>query len=126
VIVPTHNRWSLLQRTLASAPGQKDATIEVIVVDDCSTDGTTEGLSGMPDKRVRFLRNETRNGPGKARNKGIASARADWIAFLDDDDLWSPDKLRVQLETASEAGASFVYGHSVLIDEVRRVVTRDV
>ncbi len=116
VVIPTRNRWRLLQTTLASALDQQDVTLEAIVVDDASTDDTGERLAAMPDERIRVLRHETRQGPGPARNTGIAAARGEWIAFLDDDDLWSPRKLRTQLDAALQQEASFSYGDAVVID----------
>jgi glycosyltransferase involved in cell wall biosynthesis len=126
VVIPTHNRWTLLQATLASALQQEAVSFEVIVVDDGSDDETSQRVSRMGDDRVRLVRNERRLGPAEARNRGIDAARTAWIAFLDDDDLWAPEKLRLQLDAARTASASFVYGHAVLIDEDRRVVTDDV
>jgi len=96
---------------------QEDVRHEVIVVDDGSTDQTAIRLAEVNDPRLRVVRHERSLGLSRARNSGIDAARGDWIAFLDDDDLWSPRKLSIQLEAARTERASFVYGASVVLDE---------
>jgi glycosyltransferase involved in cell wall biosynthesis len=103
VVIPTHNRSDLLALTLRSALSQRDVAFEVIVVDDGSADETSEVVAGLGDPRVRLIRHDVSQGVSAARNRGIAEARAEWIAFLDDDDLWAPDKLSFQLTAASES-----------------------
>jgi glycosyltransferase involved in cell wall biosynthesis len=123
VIIPTANRWRLLSScALPSALGQEDVEHEVIVVDDGSTDRTAELVEELGHPRVRVLRHDARRGVSCARNTGIAAARGEWIAFLDDDDLWSPRKLRAQIDAALAARAGFVYGGAVAVDERRRLV----
>jgi glycosyltransferase involved in cell wall biosynthesis len=99
VIIPTHNRRDWLERAMCSALAQTESRLEVIVVDDASSDGTADflGAQAAADSRVRVLRNSTALGGGGARNAGIAIARAPWVAFLDDDDEWMPEKLARQL-----------------------------
>jgi glycosyltransferase involved in cell wall biosynthesis len=117
VVVPTRDRWPLLSaHALPSALGQEDVAIEVIVVDDGSADATVEGLRSLHDPRVRVLRHDRARGPAAARNAGVAAARGEWVAFLDDDDLWSPRKLRRQLDAAAAARAGWVYAGSVVVD----------
>jgi glycosyltransferase involved in cell wall biosynthesis len=117
VIIPTHNRRDLLLRTIHSALAQEAIDFEVVVVDDGSTDGTSEAIRVLNDRRVRVLRNERPVGVAAARNMGIEAASGSWIALLDDDDLWSPQKLRQQLAAADATGRSWVYAGSVEIDE---------
>jgi len=115
VVIPTHDRWPLLHRhALRSALSQRGVGVEVIVVDNGSTDGTLDRLSALDDARIVPLRREE-PGTAAARNAGIRLARGRWIAFLDDDDLWSPDKLRLQLERAQDA--HWCYGGVVVVDE---------
>jgi glycosyltransferase involved in cell wall biosynthesis len=122
VVIPTRNRWELLSRhALASALSQEDVEVEVIVVDDASDDGSEERLEAVADPRVRAVFREEQGGQAAALNDGIDAARGEWIAFLDDDDLWSPRKLRAQLDATSEA-ASFVYGSMVAVDMSGRVL----
>jgi glycosyltransferase involved in cell wall biosynthesis len=115
VVIPTRNRWALLARAaLRSVRAQTGVATETIVVDDGSTDPMPEELSHGGD--VRVVRLPDRRGVAAARNAGIGIARGDWIAFLDDDDLWSPDKLRAQLDAAERDAADMVYAGVVSLD----------
>jgi glycosyltransferase involved in cell wall biosynthesis len=99
VVVPTRNRVELLRSAVLSVLGQSERNLELIIVDDASTDGTGTYLTRLiaEDRRVRVVRNDTAKGGPAARNSGIAESRARWIAFLDDDDEWLPTKLERQL-----------------------------
>ena len=99
VIIPTHNRQASLARAIDSVLKQTCQEFEIIIVDDCSTDGTPQYLQSLTqtDTRIRFLRNEKAGGGSRARNAGIELAQAPWVAFLDDDDTWLPEKLAKQL-----------------------------
>jgi glycosyltransferase involved in cell wall biosynthesis len=120
VVIPTRSRWDLLSTAaLPSALGQEKVDVEVVVVDDGSTDETAERLRAGYDARVRVVRHTRSRGVARARNAGIKAARAEWIAFLDDDDLWAPRKLRVQLDAAYSRGASFAYGGAAAVAEDR-------
>lgn len=96
VIIPTYNAEKWIRDTVNSALGQTYAPLEVIVVDDASTDGTLKTLEGS-DPRVRLFRNEKNLGVGGSRNRAMKEARGEYIAFLDHDDLWHPEKLKLQL-----------------------------
>jgi len=122
VVIPTRNRWSFLSRTLASALAQEDVTLEVIVIDDGSDDQTPDRLGAVDDARLRVFRHERSLGVARARNTGIERARSAWIAFLDDDDTWSPAKLRTQLAALRTERAVFAYASAVHIDEAGNVV----
>ena len=98
VVIPTRNRVRCLSQALASALGQEDVSVQAIVVDEGSSDGTQAYLAAVSDPRVEVVRHEKPGGPSAARNAGIALAKGAWIAFLDDDDLWGPPKLRSQLD----------------------------
>jgi glycosyltransferase involved in cell wall biosynthesis len=115
VVVPTHNRAALIPFTLRSVLWQQDIDLEVIVVDDGSTDGTAGLVSVMSDERVRWIKNETSRGVSAARNQGAALARGTWLAFLDDDDLWAPDKLAAQIRAAVDSGTEWAYAGIVNI-----------
>jgi glycosyltransferase involved in cell wall biosynthesis len=122
VVIPTRNRWPLLStRALPSALAQAEVDHEVIVVDDGSTDETQTQLAERHDARLRVIRHDERGGVARARNVGLAAARADWVAFLDDDDVWSPLKLRTQLDAASASKAVFVYSAIAKLDEGSRI-----
>jgi glycosyltransferase involved in cell wall biosynthesis len=116
VVVPTHDRRRLLVQTLGSILRQQGVDLEVIVVDDGSTDGTAAAVAGLGDARVRLLRHDRPRGVSAARNTGIAAARGEWLGFCDDDDLWAPDKLARQLQAARDTGRHWVYTGEVHVD----------
>jgi glycosyltransferase involved in cell wall biosynthesis len=123
VVVPTKDRWPVLSRAaLPAVLEQQLVDVELVVVDDGSSDGTSERLAALGDPRVRVVRHETARGVAVARNAGIAAARGRWISFLDDDDLWSPLKLRGQLDAADAAEAVFVYAPGAAVDGAHRVL----
>ncbi len=109
VVIPTRDRSRMVVDTVRLALTQRRVELEVIVVDDGSSDGTAEALEALGEPRVTVLRNPASRGVAHARNRGIERATHPWIAFLDDDDRWSPDKLRVQLDLAGAEDADFVY-----------------
>ncbi len=121
VVIPTHDRSQLLMRTLRSALWQRDIDLEIVVVDDGSTDDTAATVRSVGDPRVRLLRHDQAQGVSAARNTGIEEARGGWIAFLDDDDLWAPTKLARQLQAAEDARSAWVYAGAVKIDEAGRI-----
>ena len=98
VLIPTWNRAQLVRDAIRSALVQREGEVEVIVVDDASTDSTAELLTGEFGDRIRVLRLEHRRGPGGARNAGARLARGELIAFLDSDDVWLPGKLDAELD----------------------------
>ena len=99
VIIPTYNRRAMVREAIGSVLAQRDANFELLVVDDGSTDGTSADFADVAG--VRFSRIEHR-GVAAARNHGVALANLPFIAFLDSDDLWAPDKLRRQLDFMRE------------------------
>jgi glycosyltransferase involved in cell wall biosynthesis len=123
VVIPTHNRCSVLAVTLRSVLEQRDVRFEVVVVDDGSSDDTPAWLASLGDPRVRVLRNEVPAGVARARNLGIAAAQGTWVAFLDDDDLWAPAKLRSQLEAAQGSDVGLVYVGALQTDDDRYVTS---
>ena len=117
IVIPTHNRWPLLSSAaLPSALEQEGVDLEVVVVDDGSTDGTADRLEQLREPRLRVVRHERARRVAAARNSGIGAALGTWLAFLDDDDLWAPDKLRRQLDVAHAEQASLVYSAVVALD----------
>lgn len=110
VIIPTFNRAPYIVEAIESVLQQSASPVEVIVVDDGCTDGTSEILAGYEGKIV-CIRQENR-GIGAARNAGIRRSRGDYLAFLDDDDVWVPGKLDRQMQCFSHTpGLEAVYGH---------------
>ncbi len=106
VVLPTHDRMRLFQRALASVLGQTLQDIEVIVIDNACTDGTSAWLATVADPRVRVLRLDRKVGASAARNAALKLARADLVAFQDDDDIWLPDKMERQVTVLQESDPS--------------------
>ncbi|MBI5164565.1 MAG: glycosyltransferase family 2 protein [Magnetospirillum sp.] len=118
VVIPTYNRAYCLPRALDSALTQSHAAVEVVVVDDGSTDGTAALLAGRygGESRVRVLR-QANAGVAAARNAGLAVSRGDYVAFLDSDDIWQPWKLELQLAAlAAFPAAGMVWSDMEAID----------
>ncbi|HEY5792121.1 MAG TPA: glycosyltransferase family 2 protein, partial [Chthoniobacterales bacterium] len=97
VVIPAYNRERMIGRALRSVQHQRLGAREVILVDDASTDGTLETARAMMPE-IRIFRQPRNAGPAAARNVGLAAAAGEWIAFLDSDDEWLPDKLSRQWE----------------------------
>jgi glycosyltransferase involved in cell wall biosynthesis len=95
-VIPVYNREDFLAEAIESALGQEGVRIEVVVVDDGSTDGTPATARGFREQVV-YLRQENA-GPPAARNRGVNAARGEYLAFLDSDDLWPPERCRLLLE----------------------------
>lgn len=104
VVLPTHNRAPTLPRAVGSVLGQSHTNIELIVVDDGSTDQTATFLAGIDDSRVTCVRLGRRSGAAAARNAGIAASSGLLIAFQDSDDEWVPTKLAAQVELMEVGG----------------------
>lgn len=105
VVVPTHERVGALQKAIESVLSQTITDIEIIVVDDASTDDTEAVVSRYDDPRIEYLRHDENRGGSAARNTGIDAAEGEFIAFLDDDDEWRPGKLAAQLDAYDRAAA---------------------
>ena len=112
VIITTHNRSELLIRAVNSVLNQIYSNFEIIIVDDGSSDNTREVVASLDDSRIRLLVHEKNQGASSARNTGIAQARGEHIAFLDDDDEWFPAKLegQVAILDVSSPVVGLVYG----------------
>lgn len=124
IVIPTYNRASQVVQAVRSALAQTWDPCEVIVIDDGSTDSTGRELATF-EGRIRYIRTEN-GGVSAARNRGTHEASGDWIAFLDSDDTWHPDKLRLQMECIERSGTKVCFcisqdeaGH--IIDDVRRM-----
>jgi glycosyltransferase involved in cell wall biosynthesis len=123
-VVPTRDRWPLLSRALASVFAQEAVELEAVVVDDGSTDETPGQLRLLAarEPRLRPILLPAQGGVAAARNRGIAESRGRWVAFLDDDDVWAPTKLRQQVAAASD-DVSLVYTTVLLLDDDFRVTS---
>lgn len=99
VIIPVFNREKTIERAVRSILMQTYQNVEVIVVDDCSTDRTVALVNKIDDERVKCVRLDKNCGACRARNVGIAMATGDFVAFQDSDDEWLPNKLEIQVES---------------------------
>jgi glycosyltransferase involved in cell wall biosynthesis len=102
IILPTYNGMPYLREAVASVQAQTFPDWELIVIDDGSTDDSLAWLESMDDPRLHIIRSEHTGHRAQLRNRGIAAARAEWIAFLDADDRWAPNKLKRQLAYHAE------------------------
>ncbi len=100
VIIPTWNRAAFIKKAINSALKQTFSPLEIIVCDDGSTDNTFEIINSFKDSRIRWTAGPRSGRPAIPRNRGIAISRGEWIAFLDSDDEWLPEKLETQLSLA--------------------------
>jgi glycosyltransferase involved in cell wall biosynthesis len=114
VIIPAFNRAAWLPETVRSVLSQTVSPLEILIVDDGSTDDTAAVCSQFMEP-VRYIRQDNA-GVGAARNRGAAEARGEWLAFLDSDDLWTPDKLEVQLAAMAATGTDWSITGCVMMD----------
>lgn len=104
VVIPTYNRGHCIAACIDSVLAQTLGDVEIIVVDDCSSDDTAERVAAFTDARVSYFAQPTNQGGAAARNAGIRRARGEFVAFLDSDDLWLPEKLARQIAGMQAAG----------------------
>lgn len=109
VIIPTRNRCVFLRRAIKSVLDQTFRDFEIIVVNDGSTDDTSEFLSSLKEPSLRSIELSTNSGGASARNKGIENSPSPFIAFLDDDDEWEPSKLQEQMEILERNNVDLVH-----------------
>lgn len=120
VIIPVYNCESYIGQAIQSALDQTEKDLEVIVVDDGSTDQTCHMIRGFTDSRVRLLAGEQNAGESRARNLGVAHAKGQWIAFLDGDDWWAPQRLERLLGVAEKEEADIIMDNCRIIDDGAR------
>ena len=110
IIMPSYNTAGYISETIESVLAQTYANWELIIVDDCSTDNTDEVVKPfLTDKRIKYLKNEKNSGAAVSRNYALREAKGKWIAFLDSDDLWLPEKLEKQIAFMEKNGYKFTY-----------------
>lgn len=123
VVVPTRNRRALLARALTSVAAQVAVEVELVVVDEASTDDTRSYLGSPAAPPATVVRNDEPVGVARARNQGLAAASGPWVAFLDDDDLWAPERLSAQLDALERApAAGWATSAAVVVDDALRVI----
>lgn len=109
IIMPSYNTAPYIKETIQSVLDQTYTKWELIIVDDCSTDNTDEVLSEIHDNRIKYFKNEKNSGAAVSRNKALREAKGQWIAYLDSDDLWMPEKLEKQVNFMKGNSYSFSY-----------------
>ena len=117
VVMPLYNAKNYLKYAVDSVLNQTLKSIEVVIVDDCSTDGSLDLCRELygNDPRVRLFRQDKNGGPGAARNRAIAEAKGEYIAFIDSDDEMLPDNLRRMFETAKKHDADFLHNNQIRV-----------
>lgn len=117
VIIPAYNRCRVLPRAVESVLAQTFRDWEVLIVDDASTEKTDFAEIIVSDPRIRFLQHAENRGPAAARNTGLAAAHGEFIAFLDSDDEWLPEKLERQIAFLKKSEADLCFCHFLKIAE---------
>lgn len=117
VIMPSYNTGNYIAESIQSVQSQTYSNWELIIVDDCSTDNTDAVIAQFDDPRIHFLKNEKNSGAAVSRNRALREAKGRWIAFLDSDDLWHPQKLEKQIAFMEKNSYAFSYTNYSEIDE---------
>ncbi len=118
IITPSYNTSAYIADTIRSVQAQTYTNWEMIIVDDCSTDNTDAVVSEfLSDVRIKYLKNKKNSGAAMSRCRALREAKGRWIAFLDSDDLWMPEKLQKQIEFMEKGGYHFSYTQYEEIDE---------
>lgn len=116
IIMPSYNTAPYIKETIQSVLNQTYKDWELLIVDDCSTDNTDEVLSEIHDSRIHIFKNECNSGAAVSRNRALREAKGQWIAYLDSDDLWMPEKLEKQIRFMKIHGYAFSYTNYEEID----------
>ena len=109
IVMPAFNAEKYIGDAIDSVRNQTYTNWELLIVDDCSTDNTREIITSIEDKRIRYLKNSTNSGAAISRNYALREADGKWIALLDSDDVWTPNKLEKQIEFMMEHGYAFTF-----------------
>lgn len=110
VIIPIYNQEKYIEECINSVLNQTYTNIEIIVINDCSTDSSLNLVNTIKDDRIRIISLEKHSGVSIARNKGIELATGEYIAFLDSDDYWVPEKIEKQIDFIKRNNYEFIYG----------------
>ena len=117
IIMPSYNTGKFIAESIESVQNQTHTDWELLIVDDCSSDDTEEIVKPfLKDARIHYIENEKNSGAAVSRNRALREARGRWIAFLDSDDLWLPEKLEKQIRFMEENNYCFSYTNYAEID----------
>lgn len=117
IIMPSWNTSRYIAKSIQCVLDQTYQNWELLIVDDCSTDNTDEVVASFKDSRIKYFKNEKNSGAAFTRNRAMREAQGDWIAFLDSDDLWLPEKLEKQVKFMVAHNYVLTYHEYVKIDE---------
>lgn len=117
IVCPVYNCEKFVAKTIQSVLSQSYTNFDLIVVDDCSTDNTLSIIKSFFDPRIKLIINEKNSGTAYSRNVALNNADGDYVAFLDGDDIWLPDKLSKQIKFMESNNHQFSYTDYELIDE---------
>ena len=109
IIMPAYNDEKYIKESILSVLNQTYTEWELIIVEDCSTDNTCKIIRMFDDERIRLLKNDNNMGAALSRNRALREAKGRWIAFLDADDIWAPEKLQRQIAYMKENELAFTY-----------------
>lgn len=126
VIIPTYNVEAYIKETIQSVLNQTYQNFEIIIVDDCSTDGTVNVIKQFQDTRINLFLNEKNSGPSYSRNKAINLAKGEWIAILDSDDWWDRARLEKMIQMGQDYNVNIVCDdmYFILDGETRPLKTK--
>lgn len=122
IIMPSYNSGEFIEDSIKSVLDQTYHNWELIIIDDCSTDNTISIVESLNNNKIKIIKNKNNLGAAKSRNKGIEIAQGQFIAFLDSDDLWHKEKLRIQTSYMKENNISFTYCAYEKINEHNKVI----
>ena len=122
IVMPSYNCGRFVRETIESVLAQTYSNWELLFVDDCSTDDTQAIVQSFEDSRIHYFRNETNSGAAVSRNRALREAKGRWIAFLDSDDLWLPEKLEHQIQFMDKNGYHFSYHEYDEINEASQPI----
>lgn len=118
IIMPSYNTAKYIAESINSVLAQTYSNWELLIVDDCSTDNTDEIVKPfLANERIKYFKNEKNSGAAVSRNKALREAKGKWIAFLDSDDLWLPEKIERQISFMKKHDYKFSYTGYEKIDE---------
>lgn len=128
IIMPTFNRGYIIENAIQSVFEQTILNWELIIVDDASTDNTEDIVKNFTDSRVIYIRNEENMGANYSRNRGCTIAKGDFLAFLDSDNVWSRNKLKIQLGALLDSvnDVAFAFSKVEVINQKRTIVVPDI